>query len=98
GAYYVIIMDKNLGSVNILPVFALSSGERTLVALSMIMAVHKLFFHESPLLFDEALNALDRENLGEVKKMLMEQNMQKFIITHDQFWMEEQNENSNSFR
>ncbi|MGM0197345.1 AAA family ATPase [Enterococcus sp. AZ180] len=98
GAYYVTIMDKNLGSVNILPVFALSSGERTLVALSMIMAVHKLFFHESPLLFDEALNALDRENLGEVKKMLMEQDMQKFIITHDQFWMEEQNENSNSFR
>lgn len=87
--YKVVVMNDKMTSVDLLPAVQLSSGERTLVGVSLILSAHKLFFPYAPLLFDESFAALDKENIMELKKLFKNNGYQTFIITHDNTWSEE---------
>lgn len=87
--YKVVVMNDKMTSVDLLPAVQLSSGERTLVGVSLILSAHKLFFPYAPLLFDESFAALDKENILELKKLFKNNDYQTFIITHDNTWSEE---------
>ena len=81
-----ILVEDERHSLTLLPVQRLSNGEKTLVALSILFAIHSLFVPEIPLLFDEAFSALDKENLAVVQTLIRNHNGQIFIITHDGSW------------
>ena len=66
----------------------MSNGEKTMVALALLIAIHNLFTPDIPLLFDETFSALDHENLLQVQKFLSKQDFQIFVITHDMTWEE----------
>lgn len=85
---FVVVVEDETFTLNIIPVAQLSSGERTMLALSLVFAMHHLLTPELPLLFDETFSALDRENLEQVQDFLKKQDGQIFIITHDQNWRE----------
>ena len=87
--FQVIVLNENDGSSNLLSVNRLSSGEKTICALSLLFAIHNILVPELPLIFDETFAALDSDNLEQVKRFLNKQkDTQIFIITHDQTWEE----------
>ena len=85
--YKVAVMNHETNTVDILSAAMLSSGEKTFVSISLILAVHELFFNEIPLMFDESFSALDSENIESLKKLFMGCDYQTFIITHDKTWL-----------
>ena len=85
---FQVVVEDGDQTLHILPVARMSSGEQTLVSLSLLFAVHGLFTPEMPLLFDETFVALDRENLSEVQRSLRLHPGQLFVITHDQTWVD----------
>lgn len=87
--YQISVISSDMSSIDLLSAVQLSSGEKTLVGVSLILAAHKLFFPYSPLLFDESFSALDKENVLELKKLFEKEEYQTFIITHDETWSEE---------
>lgn len=90
GEYFVTVMSNDMQEVNILPVYSLSGGEKTIVAFSIILAAHDLSFPGMPLLFDESFSAMDRENIESLQTFLEHKiNCQTFIITHDKSWNKE---------
>ena len=96
--YQQILLDDNVFSVIMytsdgqdligVNIAQMSNGEKTIVALAMMFAIHNVILPEMPLLFDETFSALDRENLSQVQKFLNKQNNQIFVITHDKQWEE----------
>ena len=88
GKEFVVVVENEDFALNMLPVSRLSNGEKTMVALSLLFAIHNIFVPDIPLLFDETFVALDRENLEEVQRFLSLQKTQIFVITHDQTWQE----------
>lgn len=86
--YNVTKVEEEEGTINLLSAAQLSSGERTLVGISLILSAHNLFFPDIPLLFDESFSALDRENIAALKEYFRKNKFQVFIITHDKFWVE----------
>lgn len=87
--YYVSVIGADMSTLNLLNVFSASSGERTLISISIILAAQKLFFPNIPLLFDESFSALDKENVSSLKELFNKEfNNQIFIITHDKYWTE----------
>ena len=91
--FEVLVQSDNasggVGVFSLLPVARLSSGEKTMCALSLLFATHSLVVPELPLIFDETFAALDKDNLTQIQKFLrMQVNTQIFIITHDQNWEE----------
>lgn len=86
GKEFCVVTEGNNLELNLLPVARMSSGEKTMIALSLIIAIHSLFTPNMPLLFDETFSALDEENLFEVQKFLSKINSQIFIITHNLDW------------
>lgn len=87
--FKVAVLNENTGALEALSVHRLSSGEKTICALSLLLAVHDILVPELPLIFDETFAALDSDNLNQVKKFLNRQKeTQIFIITHDQTWEE----------
>lgn len=87
--YKVTKIDEKENTINLLSAAQLSSGERTLVGISLILSAHSLFFPNVPLLFDESFSALDKENVGSLKAYFKKKNFQTFIITHDKYWSSE---------
>lgn len=87
--YRISVIDSNMTTIYLLPAVQLSSGEKTLVGVSLILAAHKLFFPDMPLLFDESFSALDKENIVALKRLFFDVNYQTFIITHDEEWLKE---------
>lgn len=87
GAFHVVVEQADF-SLNLLPAVRLSSGEKTMCALSLLMAIRNIVVPELPLLFDETFAALDDENLEQVQKFLRGQQCQIMIITHHQNWNE----------
>ena len=84
-----VVVEDESHVLNLLPVARLSSGEKTMCALSLLFSIHNLLVPELPLLFDETFASLDRENLEQVQKFLHKQrNTQIFVITHDKNWEE----------
>lgn len=86
--YHVIVTDASLTETNYLPIVMLSSGEKTLVAISLIIAAQKLFAPGCPLVFDESFVNLDRDNILNLKKIFKELKIQNFIVSHDPVWLE----------
>lgn len=86
--YKVSVISSDMSSIDLLPAVQLSSGEKTLIGVSLILSAHKLFFPYVPLLFDESFSALDKENVYELKKIFDNSRYQLFIITHDKYWIE----------
>ena len=86
GKDFLVVVEDQESVLNVLPVSRLSSGERTIVALSLLSAVHDIFTPDLPYLFDETFPALDGENLAEVQKYLLRCPCQVFVITHDPSW------------
>lgn len=85
--YKVAVMNNETNTVDILSAAMLSSGEKTFVSISLILAVHELFFNAIPLMFDESFSALDSENIESLKKLFKNCDYQTFIITHDKTWL-----------
>lgn len=85
--YKVAVMNNETNTVDILSAAMLSSGEKTFVSISLILAVHELFFNTIPLMFDESFSALDSENIESLKKLFKNCDYQTFIITHDKTWL-----------
>lgn len=88
GKYQVAVLGQDMQTLSLSNILKLSSGEKTLVAVSLVLAAHKLFFPNIPLLFDESFSALDKENIGALKERFKKNNFQTFIITHDKYWTE----------
>lgn len=76
------------GLLTILSVSKLSKGEKTIVALSILFAIHDTLTPDLPFLFDETFANLDHQNLETVKEFLRKQDNQIFVITHDTTWSE----------
>ncbi len=88
GKYYVSVLGESMQTLSLSKVHKLSSGEKTLVAISIILAAHNLFFPDMPLLFDESFSSLDKENISSLKPLFKNSSFQTFIITHDKYWAE----------
>ena len=88
GKYYVSVLGESMQTLSLSKVHKLSSGERTLVAISIILAAHNLFFPDMPLLFDESFSSLDKENISSLKPLFKNSGFQTFIITHDKYCTE----------
>lgn len=84
-----VIMENEDGALILNPVVKMSTGEKTIISLSLILSIHDIIVPESPLLFDESFACLDSQNLEEVKRIVrnkVEEGTQIFIITHDTTW------------
>ena len=82
-------MENEDGALILNPVVKMSTGEKTIISLSLILSIHDIIVPESPLLFDESFACLDSQNLEEVKRIVrnkVEEGTQIFIITHDTTW------------
>lgn len=87
GNFQIIVQSPDL-TLNAIPVLQLSSGERVMVALCLILCMHRLFLPGMPMLFDETFAHLDVENLQRVQRLLQQQHAQILVITHDDQWPE----------
>lgn len=65
----------------------LSGGEKTLVALSLVVAIRDQYTPGMPLIFDESFAALDAENNEAVIEFLTDSMEQLFVITHNSEWI-----------
>lgn len=84
-----VIMENEDRALILNPVVKMSTGEKTIISLSLILSIHDIVVPESPLLFDESFACLDYQNLEEVKRIVrnkVEEGTQIFIITHDTTW------------
>lgn len=66
----------------------ISNGEKTLVALSLIVAIRDIFTPGMPLMFDESFAALDEDNNNSIMEYLKDSVEQLFVITHNKDWKE----------
>ena len=67
-----------------LPVQSLSKGEKTMVALALILSIRNLFMPKLPLIMDESFANLDANNIEAIKKLIHEDSNQWIIVTHDE--------------
>jgi DNA repair exonuclease SbcCD ATPase subunit len=84
GIYKVVVHNEDLSSVSTLAVQALSMGEKTIVALSLILAIRNLFVPNIPLIMDEAFANLDSGNLTAVNDVIAYDKSQWVIVSHDE--------------
>lgn len=88
GEFYVIAEDEETGAVDMLPIARPSKGEKTVISLCMLFALHELYLPNIPFLFDEAFANLDQMNRSLVSDILQEKShvTQMFVITHEMDW------------
>ena len=84
GVYKVKLFDKDFTHENILAVQSLSKGEKTIIALALILSIRDLFMKGLPLIMDESFANLDAVNLNAIKQIIHEDNCQWIIVTHDE--------------
>lgn len=84
GIYKVKLFDKDWEREQVLPVQSLSKGEKTMVALSLILAIRDLFFPTIPLIMDESFANLDANNILAIKNIVHTDNNQWIIVSHDE--------------
>ena len=68
----------------ILPAQVLSKGKKTIVALSLILAIREIFMPNLPLIMDESFVNLDAENLNGIKDIINTDKNQWIIVSHDE--------------
>lgn len=88
GKTFTVILENVEHQIAAVPVIQMSSGEKTMVALSLLTAVHDIMVPELPYLYDEVFSALDVNNLDQIRTFLKNQKSQTFIISHDSNWKE----------
>ncbi len=84
GIYKVKLFDKDFIKESILAVQSLSKGEKTIVALSLILSIRNLFMKDLPLIMDESFANLDANNLEAIKQIIHDDTNQWIIVTHDE--------------
>lgn len=66
----------------------ISNGEKTIVALSLVVAIRDIFTPGMPLMFDESFATLDERNNLSIMDYLKGTTEQLFVITHNKEWKE----------
>lgn len=84
GVYKARLFDKDFTKESVLPVQSLSKGEKTMVALALILSIRNLFMPKLPLIMDESFANLDANNIEAIKKLIHEDSNQWIIVTHDE--------------
>lgn len=83
---YKVCMNKS-GNIKILSYEVISSGEKSVLALSLIIAFRNVIGKTKGIpnfiLFDESLSALDKEHLNTCFELLKNSNIQPFIVNHN---------------
>ena len=84
GIYKAKLYDKDFSKESVLAVQSLSKGEKTMVALSLILAIRNLFMPNLPLIMDESFANLDADNVAAIKQIINEDKNQWIIVSHDE--------------
>lgn len=84
GVYKARLFDKDFKKESVLAVQSLSKGEKTMVALSLILSIRNLFMPSLPLIMDESFTNLDANNIEAIKQIIHEDNNQWIIVSHDE--------------
>ena len=84
GVYKAKLFDKDFTKESVLAVQSLSKGEKTIVALSLILAIRNLFMPNLPLIMDESFANLDANNIESIKRIINEDSNQWIIVSHDE--------------
>lgn len=84
GVYKAKLFDKDYTKESVLAVQALSKGEKTMVALSLILSIRNLFMPHLPLIMDESFANLDANNVESIKRIIQEDANQWIIVSHDE--------------
>ena len=84
GVYKVKLYDKDFTKLSVLAVQSLSKGERTIVALSLILSIRNLFIKDLPLIMDESFANLDANNIDSIKEIINQDTNQWIIVSHDE--------------
>ena len=84
GVYKVELYDKDYTKISKLAVQSLSKGERTIVALSLILTIRNMFMKDLPLIMDESFANLDANNVESIKRLINEDTSQWIIVSHDE--------------
>lgn len=88
GVYKVIVNNEDFSSQTTLAVQSLSMGEKTIVSLSLILAVRDLFAKGIPLIFDESFVNLDANNMAAINDIISRDINQWIIVSHDERMLE----------
>lgn len=84
GIYKARLYDKDFKQESLLAVQSLSKGEKTIVALSLILAIRNLFMPYIPLIMDESFANLDADNISSIRRIIHEDTNQWIIVSHDE--------------
>ena len=84
GIYKVKLYDKDFQRESTLAVQSLSKGEKTIAALSLILAIRNLFLPTIPLIMDESFANLDADNISTIRRIVHEDTNQWIIVSHDE--------------
>lgn len=84
GVYKARLFDKDFKKESVLAVQSLSKGEKTIVALSLILAIRNLFLPTIPLIMDESFANLDADNISAIRRIVHEDTNQWIIVSHDE--------------
>lgn len=84
GVYKVTVNNDSYTKQSSLAVASLSNGEKTLVALSLILAIRDIFFKGLPLIMDEAFANLDANNVTAINSLLRHDISQWIVVSHDE--------------
>lgn len=84
GVYKARLFDKDFTKESVLAVQSLSKGEKTMVALSLILSIRNLFMPKLPLIMDESFANLDANNIEAIKMLIHEDSNQWIIVSHDE--------------
>ena len=84
GVYKARLFDKDFKKESVLAVQSLSKGEKTMVALALILSIRNLFMPKLPLIMDESFANLDANNVEAIKQIIHEDANQWIIVSHDE--------------
>ena len=84
GIYKVTVNNEDFTTQKTLAVQSLSMGEKTIVSLSLILAVRDLFARDTPLIFDESFVNLDVSNMNAINNLIVNDKNQWIIVSHDE--------------
>ncbi|MBQ8218173.1 MAG: hypothetical protein IJZ79_02615 [Bacilli bacterium] len=84
GVYKARLYDKDFKKESVLAVQSLSKGEKTIVALSLILSIRNLFMSTVPLIMDESFSNLDADNVAAIRRIVHEDTSQWIIVSHDE--------------
>lgn len=84
GAYKAYVSSTDYSTQSLLNVQSLSMGEKTMVALSLILAFCRLFVPDIPLIMDESFSNLDADNLSAINNLINKEQNQWIIVSHDE--------------